>query len=75
MPTKGIFKAEYSLIYILDKFKKKIEVHLDNTYTDHVKKLQDFLGNVYKEHQQSNGLQHWIHSQWLPKQMSLSKRS
>eukprot|EP00957_Ditylum_brightwellii_P007898 598056-Ditylum_brightwellii.AAC.1 len=34
-PDKGILGAEYSLIYMIEEFKKKIKVCLDATSTDH----------------------------------------
>ena len=44
VPNKGIFGAEYSLIYTLKEFKKKIEVCLDNTTTYHAKRLHNLFG-------------------------------
>eukprot|EP00957_Ditylum_brightwellii_P135294 10316725-Ditylum_brightwellii.AAC.1 len=39
--NKGILRAEYSLIYTIKEFKKKMEVHLDATAMDHAKRLHD----------------------------------
>eukprot|EP00957_Ditylum_brightwellii_P024620 1860044-Ditylum_brightwellii.AAC.1 len=44
VPNKGIFGAEYSLIYTLKEFKKKIKVHLDSTAMDHSKRLHNLFG-------------------------------
>eukprot|EP00957_Ditylum_brightwellii_P189440 14419314-Ditylum_brightwellii.AAC.1 len=44
VPNKGIFGAEYSLIYTIDKFKKKVEVLHDNTSIEYVKRLHNLFG-------------------------------
>eukprot|EP00957_Ditylum_brightwellii_P052779 4001061-Ditylum_brightwellii.AAC.1 len=43
VPNKGTFGAEYNLIYAIDEFKKKIEVSLDATVTDHAQRLHDLF--------------------------------
>eukprot|EP00957_Ditylum_brightwellii_P115390 8800650-Ditylum_brightwellii.AAC.1 len=41
---KGIFGAEYNLIYTIEEFKKKIKVHLDATTMDHAQRLHILFG-------------------------------
>eukprot|EP00957_Ditylum_brightwellii_P192480 14654817-Ditylum_brightwellii.AAC.1 len=43
MPDKGIWGAEYILIYTIDKSKKKIEGCLDNMATDYAKRLHNLF--------------------------------
>eukprot|EP00957_Ditylum_brightwellii_P096153 7325951-Ditylum_brightwellii.AAC.1 len=43
MPDKGIFGAEYSLIYMIKKFRKKIVSHLDPTAEDHPQRLHNLF--------------------------------
>eukprot|EP00957_Ditylum_brightwellii_P033546 2542945-Ditylum_brightwellii.AAC.1 len=49
VPDKGILGAEYSLIYMVDQLKKKIEVHLDNTTKDHAKRLHNLVEQFLQE--------------------------
>eukprot|EP00957_Ditylum_brightwellii_P024199 1825236-Ditylum_brightwellii.AAC.1 len=44
VPNKGILGAEYILIYTIEEFKKKIKVCLDDTATDHAKRLHALFG-------------------------------
>eukprot|EP00957_Ditylum_brightwellii_P109492 8350713-Ditylum_brightwellii.AAC.1 len=44
VPDKGIFGAEYSLIYTIEAFRKKIVSCLDLTATDHPQRLHDLFG-------------------------------
>eukprot|EP00957_Ditylum_brightwellii_P079894 6076623-Ditylum_brightwellii.AAC.1 len=44
VPDKGIFGAEYSLIYMINEFRKKIVAHLDSTAADHLQRLHDLFG-------------------------------
>eukprot|EP00957_Ditylum_brightwellii_P031329 2374938-Ditylum_brightwellii.AAC.1 len=44
VPGKGILGAEYSLIYMIEEFKKKIEVRLDAIITDHAQRLHNLFG-------------------------------
>eukprot|EP00957_Ditylum_brightwellii_P045132 3422007-Ditylum_brightwellii.AAC.1 len=41
---KGIFGAEYSLIYTIKEFRKKIVPCLDPTATDHLQRLHNLFG-------------------------------
>eukprot|EP00957_Ditylum_brightwellii_P030380 2301102-Ditylum_brightwellii.AAC.1 len=43
VPDKGIFGAEYSLIYTIKEFRKKIVPRLDHTATDHPQKLHNLF--------------------------------
>eukprot|EP00957_Ditylum_brightwellii_P098543 7506694-Ditylum_brightwellii.AAC.1 len=44
VPNKGIFGAEYSLIYTIEEFRKKIVAHLDSTAADHLQRLHNLFG-------------------------------
>eukprot|EP00957_Ditylum_brightwellii_P019135 1441569-Ditylum_brightwellii.AAC.1 len=41
VPDKGIFGAEYSLIYTVEEFRKKIMPRLDPTAADHPQRLHN----------------------------------
>eukprot|EP00957_Ditylum_brightwellii_P102180 7789289-Ditylum_brightwellii.AAC.2 len=43
VPDKGIFGAEYSLIYTIKEFRKKIVPCLDPTVADHPQRLHDLF--------------------------------
>eukprot|EP00957_Ditylum_brightwellii_P196640 14982470-Ditylum_brightwellii.AAC.1 len=44
VPNKGIFGAEYSLIYTIKESRKKIVAHLDPTAADHPQRLHNLFG-------------------------------
>eukprot|EP00957_Ditylum_brightwellii_P086848 6610427-Ditylum_brightwellii.AAC.1 len=44
VPNKGILGAEYSLIYTIEEFTKKIKVHLDATAANHAQTLHNLFG-------------------------------
>ena len=44
VPDKGIFGAEYSLIYTIPDFKQKVVARLDTTQADHGNRLFDLFG-------------------------------
>eukprot|EP00957_Ditylum_brightwellii_P046650 3540579-Ditylum_brightwellii.AAC.1 len=44
VPNKGIFGAEYSLIYTIEEFCEKIMACLDSTAADHPQRLHDLFG-------------------------------
>eukprot|EP00957_Ditylum_brightwellii_P093947 7154114-Ditylum_brightwellii.AAC.1 len=44
VPDKGIFMSEYSLIYTIEEFRKKIVAHLDPITTDHPQRLHNLFG-------------------------------
>eukprot|EP00957_Ditylum_brightwellii_P039687 3002483-Ditylum_brightwellii.AAC.1 len=43
VPDKDIFGAEYSLIYTIEEFRKKIVAHLDSTAADHPQRLHNLF--------------------------------
>eukprot|EP00957_Ditylum_brightwellii_P150783 11480885-Ditylum_brightwellii.AAC.1 len=53
VPDKGIFGAEYSLIYTIEEFRKKIVPHLDPTAAD----LAETAGSVWPVFARSSGNQ------------------
>eukprot|EP00957_Ditylum_brightwellii_P107403 8195275-Ditylum_brightwellii.AAC.1 len=44
VPDKGIFGAEYSLIYTIEEFRKKIVPRRDPTAADHPQRLHNLFG-------------------------------